>query len=217
MLPDQLAANESIHNAGRRNGSSTPVAVAATNPSNSYEFVVCRIIGRDENDIGGKRRCLDSIQIFPRIWWNKNVKDVVTFGFHISNIEMIEIIIIAIFNYRGYFQYFPTNVLVSGITIIYYQLSKNINFVCESIEVKNRIWIFPILSNLVSSDRLLKISRELEIYLKKKYHEFSSTNWVRNRNSSLDTSVSIADSPMDEEIARELTIVRESATIFARH
>lgn len=67
MLPDQLAANESIHNAGRRNGSSTPVAVAATNPSNSYEFVVCRIIGRDENDIGGKRRCLDSIQIFPRI------------------------------------------------------------------------------------------------------------------------------------------------------
>lgn len=41
--------------------------------------------------------------------WNKNVKDVVTFGFHISNIEMIEIIIIAIFNYRGYFQYFPTN------------------------------------------------------------------------------------------------------------
>lgn len=24
--------------------------------------------------------------------------------------------------------------------------------------------------------RLLKISRELEIYLKKKYHEFSSTN-----------------------------------------
>lgn len=149
--------------------------------------------------------------------WNKNVKDVVTFGFHISNIEMIEIIIIAIFNYRGYFQYFPTNVLVSGITIIYYQLSKNINFVCESIEVKNRIWIFPILSNLVSSDRLLKISRELEIYLKKKYHEFSSTNWVRNRNSSLDTSVSIADSPMDEEIARELTIVRESATIFARH
>lgn len=146
--------------------------------------------------------------------WNKNVKDVVTFDFHISNIE---IIIIAIFNCRGYFQYFPTNVLVSGITIIYYQLSKNINFVCESIEVKNRIWIFPILSNLVSSDRLLKISRELEIYLKKKYHEFSSTNWVRNRNSSLDTSVSIADSPMDEEIARELTIVRESATIFARH
>lgn len=160
-------------------------------------------------------------------WKRKNVKDVVTFDFHISNIEMIEIIIIAIFNYRGYFQYFPTNVLVSGITIIYYQLSKNINFVCESIEVKNRIWIFPILSNLVSSNRLLKISRELEIYLKKKsFHEFSSTNWVRNRkkeerekenNSSLDTSVSIADSPMDEEIARELTIVRESATIFARH
>lgn len=144
--------------------------------------------------------------------WNKNAKDVVIFDFHISNIE---IIIIVIFNYRGYFQYFPTNVLVSGITIIYYQLSKNINFVCESIEVKNRIWIFPILSNLASN--LLKISRELEIYLKKKYHEFSSTNWVRNRNSSLDTSVSIADSPMDEEIARELTIVRESATIFARH
>lgn len=88
--------------------------------------------------------------------WNKNAKDVVTFGFHISNIEMIEIIIIAIFNYRGYFQYFPTNVLVSGITIIYYQLSKNINFVCESIEVKNRIWIFPILSNLVSSKFIWK-------------------------------------------------------------
>lgn len=28
--------------------------------------------------------------------WNKNAKDVVTFDFHISNIEMIEIIIIAI-------------------------------------------------------------------------------------------------------------------------
>lgn len=88
--------------------------------------------------------------------WNKNVKDIVIFDFHISNIEMIEIIIIAIFNYRGYFQYFPTNVLVSGITIIYYQLSKNINFVCESIEVKNRIWIFPILSNLVSSKFIWK-------------------------------------------------------------
>lgn len=91
MLPDQLAANESIHNAGRRNGSSTPVAVAATNPSNSYEFVVCRIIGRDEND---NDDAWIRYKFFPEFdelaSWNKNAKDVVTFDFHISNIEMIQ-------------------------------------------------------------------------------------------------------------------------------